>query len=747
MSILFDNPLPAIGCGDPGDPIDFGVQFTGAGHLSCAVTAANTKQAVIDYSFKDCSAGGTAHLHVSTVLGANGNYFYVGVNDSGNYTIFHGPNDAILFSLSSVGKLRGKATHYHAHVRIDTTLAVASDRVQLWLGGRRMILTGTFPVQNADMTFIGGSQTHYIGSWLGTPGSPGGGADVIISRPIYEDSVTPQLSAFGYFNAYGHWVMKAYSQPAVYNLTFSNGLELGADETGTHDFVSSGLTVDSQVADTPFRNKPTLDPFNKAGSEVLTKGNLHGYSPTINLFTPVGSTMLLPRQGKWYFKISVIDITGATASSAIGVGQIGNGTKPFPARQNGTDSLGVYSEEIAYRYSGTILRGNVTVATVDGFDNGDDIYCGVDRDSGTVSFWNGSTLVWSGSHVFSDGVLHFFAADFDREFTADFGGDTGSAPEIAGFLPLSSENIPCPEILTPDDYFTTRKVGDITPLPWNPLVHKTLAITKDRDGTTSWRVNDTVRGDGLAWACDVGGLEINEGGAGISWTSDGPVYGASAPYQGNRFTWFYRASPLAGFDIVEINHVNGIASTVPHNVGGLIQYAWEVPLDGGDVLVFHHHLAAGEGFKLNDQAPAAPVSGGTITFTANTVTVPASRATGRIILYLWRGVPDFSVFLLVPGNSSADGPLLPADFTPLAAHLRNVDTTTHLAVMDTSRSAENPAQHRLLFGDFAQESTSLSVLDFYGLGAKLVVNSTAYNQGRVAVALWAEVPGKFARAR
>ena len=578
MVFPFLNPPPAIGCGDPGDPIDFGVLFTGSASLSGLVEAANTKQAVFDYKFKDCSAGGMSRLHISTTLGNNGNYFYVGQEADDLYSIYHGTIASTLFYVKSVGKLRDKAAHYEPHVRIDTTQAVASDRIQLWLGGVRMILTGTFPAQNADMFLLGGSQYHYIGSWFGSPNTPGGGGDVILSRVIYEHSVTPQLSDFGYFNAYGQWMNKTYSGPAVYHLAFKNGLDLGADETGVHDFTPNGLTFDSQVPDTPSHSFNTNDPNNTQSTVTLSNGNLTGtYSGTANVGASVGTMPI--RSGRFYWEVKIDNLGGHEND----IGVIPWRSVMIAGNPYSYTSGIVGSGEVVYCKDGGISRnGTYTAGYGASFATGDVIGVLVDCEQDTINFSKNG--VWQGEIALCAKPFLTTNTNYSGSvMTSNFGQRAFVHPIPAGAKTLNTANLPCPEILNPDDYFTIRLVGDNTPLPWDALTGKTLAVTKDRNATTSFRVNDTLRGNGKAWACNEGGAEINEGAAGVTWTANGPVYGSAAEYQGNRITWFWRASPKAGFDLIEADHVTGTPTTVTHQAGGLIDYAWLVPLDGGDV--------------------------------------------------------------------------------------------------------------------------------------------------------------------
>lgn len=746
MSILFDNPPPAIGCGDPGDPIDFGVLFTGAAHLSCAVTAANTKQAVIDYNFKDCSSGGVAHLHVSTVLGNNGNYFYVGVNTAGNYAIFHGPGDNILFDLVSVGKLRGKAAHYHPHVRIDTTLPVASDRVQLWLGGRRMILTGTFPVQNADMTFLGGAQTHYIGSWFGTPGSPGGGADVIISRPIYEDSVTPQLANFGYFNAYGHWVHKAYNGPSVYHLPFSNPVDLGADKLDVHNFAPSGLTIESQTRDTPSDNFSILNLHSAPQSGTFSKG-LKWTSSVGDYPAKVISSMMLPKSGSRRWKVKLTGSFGSENGATVGL--LGRG-EVNSARENSA-----YSEAALWDSRGQVFLDGVSSAAPN-FTTGDEIVVVYHADAAQLDLYKLPSNVPS---VSISGVpdRDWFAAATDQTavtqpiYEFDF-GQKGFAHEATDEIPyLSSANQSCPDILTPQDYVITRfstAGAGVTDLPFDPVANGAMVISKDRDSTSHFRVTDTVRGAGKFWSSSDTVAEITAENGLSAFTPTGfdidPA--AAAPWLGTREDLIFRRSPKSGLDILEVDHTTGTPTALPHLAGGMFDAAWLVPVSGGIVRAFYRALAAGSYLGLNSPA-VVQTDPDWISGTANTVTIGAQIPTDVYRLILLRSVPQLSYHGIYKGHSS--GAFVPLDFSPGPTFLRPVNIADEWRYFNPAREMDNPQSKQLRLNSPDPQSSSLAVLDQFTDGIKFRDNGQGWSQHDqlYVISTWAIQPGKFADER
>ena len=232
-----------------------------------------------------------------------------------------------------------------------------------------------------------------------------------------------------------------------------------------------------------------------------------------------------------------------------------------------------------------------------------------------------------------------------------------------------------------------------------------------------------------------------------AFTNGGYIIGADAPYQGSRIDYIFRASPKSGFDILTLDHVNGIASTCPHLAGGAIDYAWVIPLDGGDRRVFHSKLPAGNYLMLNENNVGTDA--GWFSSTANTVSLGASMPSGRYILYVWRAVPQFSAFEVHAGTGDADGAMVPVDFQPRAWLCKRDGIGQHTAIQDAERNPENPAtQVMYLRLDNASSDTGEPV-DFVSNGAKTRSNSIGNNASGSLYysALWAKTPGKFARAR
>lgn len=740
MSILFDNPPPAIGCGDPGDPIDFGCLFDGAQRLVRIPAVTGNRRlmcAVFWVKRSDISATGVVFGRTET-LSSDSDYLYVPLlADAGVRVDLHTAS-AYEGRAETVAAYRDPAGFSQFHIVIDTENDVAAERIRITKDGIRQAVNIPYPIlENTDVW----ANVAGIPFYIGVNGGYGGFDNyllAILCDFAWFDGVAPSPTEFGYFNSDGAWVNRTFASKgegaAVYGLNgfhldFADPLDLGKDVSGNgNHFTSVGLTVDNQVTDTPSNNAAVSNALDQS-SGTLSDGNrsvvLIGTSDSLTR-----NATLLFSGGNYYEDFLV---TRADAPSEARFGVL-------------TPSSTSYSVTRTMSQLGAVVGDTIRIAVK----------------SSTGEVWWAVNNVWhQGDPVAgtlpmeSLGSLHdgTFIAQQQSALSEQLHAKLLAAEDLTpldGFKPLSSVNVPCPAILKPDDYFTVRLSSggaDITDLPWNPLVHKTLVVSKRRYTTASWRVSDTVRGNNLAWRCDVGGLEIASS---LAFSANGINVGADTEYQGSRVDYFWRASPKAGFDIIEVDHVTGTPTVVPHLAGGLIDYAWLVPLDGGDVRVFHRALPSGQYLRLNGGSVAG-TDANWFASTAVNLTIGASLPTGRYSLPVWRTVPQFSAFVAYGGNSSADGAFCPLDFLPRMAFIKTSQAPNPHYALDIDRAPGNPITNELQPGTNGVENTiTIDAVDFVSNGLKQRSSTSENNTTPntiIPVAAWAQTPGKFARAR
>jgi hypothetical protein len=327
-------------------------------------------------------------------------------------------------------------------------------------------------------------------------------------------------------------------------------------------------------------------------------------------------------------------------------------------------------------------------------------------------------------------------------------------PTLDGFAPLSSANLPCPVILDPSRYVQapiTIGSGAVTSL-WDCVANKTLVISKRRDAASSWRLNVVIDGVQYTVAIDADGTQIFDA-DGLTFTTNGFTLGSDTEYQGTCEHLVRRASSLAGMDFVLIdNHVVGQVSTIAHNCGGPVDRAWIIPLNGSDISQFHHKMPAGD-YTLVNSSYVGNIPD-FFSSTANTVSLGAGFGSGRHLLILERGVPQFSSFDVYTGNGSVDGPMIPADFAPLWLDVVRGDAAG-VHTVSTLRSGEAaPVTGELRFDDGSAADTLASKFYLLSNGAKCANDAasggggnTNLDGGKYYTAMYALTPGKFASAR
>jgi hypothetical protein len=570
----------------------------------------------------------------------------------------------------------------------------------------------------------------------------------ISSETAWFDGFAPDASEFGYFNAYGDWVNKAFSGKgegaAVYgvngfHLDYADPTDLGKDVSGNGNHLSSfGLTVDNQVTDTPSKNCTTLNPLYVDSAKITpTNGNLTAIGNASNpAANNVAGTHII--RHKAFFAMKPVTL--------------GNGS--FYIGLQSADGL-----TYCYRQDGaTVLAGTVSAYGA-AFAVGDWVGCGYAPATGDVEFFKlvGGAWVSQGilpAAITAADVLPWVYASHQTRVDVNFGQRAWPAELPEGYSAHNTPSMPCPDILNPDDYVTARiRTGGagVNDLPFDPITNGAVVISHRLDIASGWRVNDSVTG--VVWETNTANAELVEP-DGLTFTADGYDIGANAAYQGTRIDYIFRRSPKAGFDIVPISHVNGTSTTVPQKAGGVIGFALYFPRAGGNRRLFHKALGSNAYIRLNNNAgsdPGAISEAGCFQSTANTLTLGANTPTGDGVLLVWRSVPGLSAFEKYVGKNSVNGAFVPFDFSPRLCMFRLMGAADKgLLVIDTDRDQGNPvrAAHVMSNSD-AETVTADDGFDMNSNGLKFRAIGSDYSGlgNDHIICAWAEKPGKFARAR
>ena len=264
---------------------------------------------------------------VGAGLGGAGNYglsLFSGGTNTSNYgeirfeSSGYGTQDSLFFYNSTGGSInmqlattqlfRDTSAWYHIVCVMDTTNAVSSERMRIYVNGTRVTDFGTetYPSQNAVPNFNTATE-HGIGGFAVSTDTRF--FDGYLAEIVFIDGQALDPSNFGLYNNSNIWIPKDVS-----GLTFgTNGFhikgedsaDLGNDSSGNNnDFTTSGLAAHDQVPDSPTNNFCVLSRINmgSATGVTLADGNLDGRTSGTAGNAPASISL---DSGKWYYELNV----------------------------------------------------------------------------------------------------------------------------------------------------------------------------------------------------------------------------------------------------------------------------------------------------------------------------------------------------------------------------------------------------------------------------------------------------------
>jgi len=309
---------------------------------------------------------------------SNNSRFQINSNDVLSYV--HADSGSVTDQIKTNMVLRDTSAWYNIQLVADTTNAVETERLRLYVNGQRItdLATTNYPTLNFD-TDINNTQSHNIGRlFSGTQYLDGYLAEI-----VFIDGQALDSSSFGETTSDGIW------KPIdVSGLTFGtngfyikgeNASDLGNDSSSNNnDFTTSGLASHDQVADSPTNNFCTINsvyadnaPAGNAGT--LSNGNLQ-YVGSGSSFCIKGFTFDLPKSGKWYFEYMI----GGTND---GFGFVKQGEQGTINASDGPGKLSV-AQGGGIQHSGWRNGGNFTVSFGSTFTAGHIHQVAIDVDNG-----------------------------------------------------------------------------------------------------------------------------------------------------------------------------------------------------------------------------------------------------------------------------------------------------------------------------------------------------------------------------
>jgi hypothetical protein len=681
------------------------------------------------------------------------------------------------FRLSTTQVFRDSSAWYHITLAVDTTQAIDTNRVKIYVNGTQITVftTATYPAQNLDLE-INNTNDHRIGSGTGSF-SASGYLDGYLTEIHFIDGQALTPSSFGETDATtGSWKPKRYTGTYGTNgfyLNFSDNsgttsTTLGKDSSGNgnnwtpNNFsVTAGAGNDSMIdTPTPYAdggngrgnycvlNPLTVsNPVTPSDAGTLSNGNL-----TLVTHAGTGSgaagtfAVNIPTGQKWYWEVT--PTSGVTAASqAAQIGIANGGSEGFPPT-------------ISYNYwsSDTIT-----------YTNGDVIGVAFDGTASQISFYKNGTLAKGPFSASNSNPLYPIARDniaTSITYEFNFGQRPFAYTPPSGFVALNTQNLPEPSIKKPSAYMDvklysgTNASQSITGLGFSP----DLIWFKNRTGTAYHGLFDSVRGRAAGLSSNVTDAESTSSAGNdlVSFDANGFTLGPvqnwnSTNGSGNSIVaWCWDESATPGFDIVTYTG-NGTARTIAHSLGVAPKMIIVKDRTSGtnNWIVGHDSIAWTNRLYLNDTSAstAASTTWNNTAPTSSVFSVGTSTQTNtnsnNYVAYLWSEVAGFSKFGSYTGNGSSDGPFVFCGFRPRWILIKTSSTTGNWHVMDAVRETSNAITARLFPNLNNAEQTGSTDIDFLSNGFKIRNNISGFNDNGVThvYAAFSESAFKYSLAR
>jgi len=763
--------------------VDNSVRLDGSSKLSRTVSSGsgNTK----------CTF--SCWLKISDNSGTNGGTVVAGAD---GYNQFQSFNQTLYFgdasvALNTYALFRDVSAWYNFVMIVDTTLATASDRAQLWVNGVRQSLGNTYnvqPTQNSNFNFYNTAQTWYLGGRATDHYCKGYMAEV-----AFVDGTAYSATDFGQ-SKNGVWVPKnvsglTYGTNGFY-LDFADSSALGNDVSGNNnDFTSSGLTSSDQMIDTPTNSFATLnstypEPVSPSPSDtypaVYSEGNLKAVHP-LNGRGVVSSTLATPASGKYYFEVR---ITGSATTYFVvgGMKSAGVGEAKIPGSSMSASNFYWYSEGYVY------VNGVDQSAGIASYVSGDIIGFEFDTDNSVVSFYKNGTL---DSYTLSIDCSDMVPIAFDGTGSVNFqwtthwnfgqngtfngnvtAGGNSDANGIGDFkytvptdaLAICTANLPEPTIgpnsSTQSDenfntvlYTGTGSARTVTGVGFQP----DWLWIKKRSAAENHALYDVLRGPTKRLESNNTNVEDNESGGVSSFDSDGfSIQGASDRSNTSGATyvaWNWKANGSgvtntdgtltatvsanqdAGISIITAGYGNG---TFGHGLGRKpdVMIWKEISPNTNNWFVTHPGLSSVNYYLLLNSTAAEYNTGSDVFGLTATTAGKNNGLTGRTgVAYCFAEVEGFSKFGSYTGNNSNDGPFVYTGFRPAFVMIKITSGAAHWIIYDNNRDISNVAGRRLganIADSENQDNTNLGIdtsvgIDLLSNGFKIRVTGPNHN--------------------
>ena len=590
----------------------------------------------------------------------------------------------------------------------------------------------------------------YIGSEGGTDNFLNG---YLAEFHFLDGTAVTDATSFGEFDDNGVWRPIEYTGGNYgtdgfylkFDPSATNGIGHDHSGNGNHfsptGFTTSGTGTDV-MSDTPTNNFATLNPIYQPFDMSFSDGNLF-FQPTTSNWRSAQSTIPVTGSGKYYCEMKLSSINQARMClTSIQDPNLFNVGVPSYSSNNGL-----------------IVDDNLTAVTYgSSWTSGDVIAMAIDMDNGSVAFYKNGSLQGTvtgldTSLLWRPGVIAYTASS-NGYF--NFGQRAFEQTPPTGFNPISTSNLPAPDIADGSDYFNTvlytgtGTTNARTDVGFQP----DLTWIKIRSTTSNHAWYDAIRGSTKVIGSSATDAESTDGSVtptstGFTLGSENTSFGST---NGNGYTYVawnwlgangtstpsggsiastVSANPSAGFSIV--SYVGTFAAeTIAHGLNNAPSMIITKSRDTADRWQVYHS-ALGNGYTLRlEETTAAGADAGAWNSTSPTSTVfsvgtsvRTNRSGDDFIAYCFAEVEGYSKFGSYTGNGSGtDGPFVYCGFKPSWVMLKHYSGTITYQenatwnIYDATRDTYNVAGAKLM-ANASNGEAATTAIDILSNGFKL----------------------------
>jgi hypothetical protein len=530
--------------------IDQSLMFDGTSYLSRTPSAGDRKTWTWSGWVKRSALGVTSYIASAYYATSNGRYNLIRFNSDDQLNVWTNAYNIVTATTqqnTTTAVFRDTSAWYHIVIAFDSTNATASSRLIMYVNGVSQEYTGSAIALNQDTFWNGSDSTHIIGNFNT------GYLDGYLADTYFVDGTVLDATSFGEFKN-GVWIPKAYTGSYGTNGFHLEYNDNANDSSGTgNNWTATNIVAGDYMLDSPTNNYCTLNPLVEFGLDTnvtYSEGNLKAVSTgTVGDWTrgTIGFT-----SGKYYFETTW---TTTNSGNGVGIDNLTSGNVSYINQQG-----------VALNLSGSVASG---------FTNGDIIGTAINADDGLATFYKNDVAILTNSSLTgwtAGDTLIPRIGNQTYTFTVDFGQSGFTYTPPAGFLALSTANLPEPSIsplygASPQDHFNTVLwTGDgnddrsITGVGFQP----DFTWIKRREAAASHLLHNSVIGANSYLNSDTTDLEDTNADGLQLFESDGFQVGASSSWNGLTRTyvaWNWKASNAASV----LNEAGSIPSQVSAN--------------------------------------------------------------------------------------------------------------------------------------------------------------------------------------